>query len=316
MDINTLPKKSLKRILEVLGIKLLDFQLSDRNQIVDIIQVRGKYHDLISILNFMNETKRTDITDFMFKVQKTVTQHINSQQYYKDVNIEKIKEATIDLQKSLKYNKVKTFYIHHYDQKMFLSIDIESANFTVLKEISQGHKDQMDMSMTWPTYFKQLIPNDCRSASKKNIEQNIANLSFDIPNCFYESKFFRQFILGNSDKLKYLWELKNIQLLEKICKLGLDNSICINSDEIIIQIQDYDEATQILSALQVIPLGFRVQKLKLHKIDYYVPNYMFKEYNNCNKVLVNVHPEDYDKLYRLCILPSLNATKNEHADNY
>lgn len=94
-----------------------------------------------------------------------------------------------------------------------------------------------------------------------------------------------------------------MQMLAQICEKNLDNFICTNSDEIIIQVLNFDEADKIINLVNI-PSGFRVQKFQLHKIDYYVPNYMYKEYSNDNKnkVLVNVHPEDYDQLYKQYII--------------
>lgn len=296
MDIFNVKDKSLLRITKLVGVTLA--QVTDRKEVEDNLKIRGKYNDVLSIIDFMNLTKRTDITDFMFKVKKTVFAYINSQIYYSELDIQKVKDEIIELEKVLIFNKGKSYTISENDGKTFLSLDIESANFTALKEMSQSNPGQIDIDMTWPCYLKTLIPNDYRSASRKNVEQGLANLSFEIPDCIYTSKFFRQFILGDLTKLKYVWELKNIKMLSTICKLNLNNYTCVNSDEIIIMVQDYNEANTIIKLLDI-PQGFRVKKFELYKIkDNEDQNYMIKRYEDGTQVLVNVHPPDYIKFYK------------------
>ena len=247
----------------------------------------------------MNKTNRKDISEFIFKAQKTIATHIKEQSYYKNLDTNKLKEEYAILQKETICNRVKSYAISDNDGKYFLSIDIETANFTVLKEISNYHEQEyIDIDMTWPDYFKQLVPNDCRSTSKRNVMKGLAGLSFDIPNCLYESKHFRQVILGDLGKLKHLWELKNIKLLNSFSKLGLNNPVTVNSDEIIIEVMDYMEADKIIELLSI-PKGFRVKKFRLLKIDgFEQKNSVVKVFDDMSKALMNVHPESYDELYK------------------
>jgi len=197
----------------------------------------------------------------------------------------------IDIRKTLRFNQIKAYCLDENDGKTYVSFDIQSANFTSLKLISGGKLTGM-----WTEFLKGLVPNDVRSASKKNVEMNVAGLTVEIPNCLYESKFFRQFLLGDLKKLKFIWELENIRYLAKICELGLANNVCVNSDELVIEVRDYDEADRLIGSLPVSGIH-RIKKFRMAKIDGYQKNYMLKSFQDGSKQLMNVDPPYYDELY-------------------
>jgi hypothetical protein len=296
LTLDNISDKAVVKIGKLVGITFPDSSLSDRQEISRIIKNRGKTDDFMSIIDFMNASSRDDITDFMFKVKKVVNGYINSLQFYKDADVEKMKQETIDIRKTLKFNQIKAYCIDENDGKTYVSFDIQSANFTSLKLISGGK-----IIGTWETFLRGLVPNDVRSASKRNVEMNVAGLTVEIPNCLYESKFFRQFLLGDLKKLKFIWELENIKYLAKICEMGLGNAICVNSDELVIEVQNYDEADRIVGLLPQSSIH-RIKKFRVTKIDGYSKNYMLKSFQDGSKQLMNVDPAYYDALYMKYIM--------------
>jgi len=301
LTIHNIKDGALIKIGKFLGISLSFREPKTRDEIEEIIKLRGKYDDFCQIINFLNKTKRNDPNSFMFKVKKIVGNHINSQSFYKDCDIKELKSKVNKLKGTLKYNKSTSYAISENDGKSYLSIDIRSANFTSLKRLSTQSKHSFETIQvkTWSDYLRSLIPNDTRSNSKRNQENGTAGLVFEIPNCIYESKFFRQFILGDLHKLRFAWELTNLQLLSKFCDLNLDNRVCVNSDELIIEISNFEEADKIVNLLNPNLDVFRIRKFRLQSIKYNErKNYMLKIHDDDSRVLVNIIPDDFDGLYR------------------
>ncbi len=294
MDITTIPRKSLIKMGKMVGVSFSYDQIENQ-EIESILKLRGKYEDFMAILDFLNLTCRSNINHFIFKVKKIIGNHIKSKEYYQEVDIDDVVSKIKIIKESTegKYNHVRSYCIGPNEGKRFLSIDIRTANFTVLKKISGGEI----LETAWSDYFRKLVPNDIRTNRKRNIENNVAGIPFDIPSCIYESKFLRQFILGDLKKLRFLWELMNLQLLSKFVDLGIKNNVCVNSDEIIIEVSDYCEADNIVKLLSPDPNVFRVKKFTLIKIGD-KKNYMLKLYSDGTKILCNVNPSDYPDLYR------------------
>lgn len=290
-QIDTLSDKVIFGLGKIVGINFPESSLSDKNDIIKIIKNRGKYNDFMSLVNFMNKSHRNNIIELLQKVKRTIESYIQSLQFYKDINVDDIKNKTLDIKDKLKFNKKTAYLLDINDSNKYLSFDIQSANYTSLKIISNGQ-----ITETWDEFFRRLVPNDVRTASKRNIEANIVGLTVDIPNCFYESKYVRQYVLGDLKKLRIIWEYENIKYLQKICELNLQNNICVNSDEIVIEVKDYDEADNIKKMIQLNNIH-RVKEFQIFKIDGYKKNYMFKQFRDGTKMLVNIDPEYYDELY-------------------
>jgi hypothetical protein len=280
-------KKTLVKIGKILGIPLSFRKPKTTQEIEEILKLHNKYKDFCNIIDFLNKTKRENISSFMFKIKNIVQNHIESQSFYKNVTTKKIQSRDFE-------TKVKSFYIDSSDQKYFLSIDIKTANFTCLKRLARKEIIQEK----WSDYLRFLVPNDERSNSKYNQESGTAGIIFEIPSCIYESKFFRQFVLGNLVKLKYEWEFLNLELLNKFLELKLNNKVCVGSDELIIEVVDYDEADKIVNLLSPDPNIFRITNFQLKKIEGGRKNNLLKICSNGNIGLINVIPDDYHELYK------------------
>ena len=287
-------KESLiQQIGKIVGISLAFIK---RENIKHALILRDKYDDFIEIINFINNSGRNNINPFLHKVKKEINK-IKSKKWYKNIDMEKITSKRAELIK-LKTNTVKNYSNWGHDMKYFLSIDIRSANYTVLKEISNG-EIQDD---TWSDYLKRIYPNDTRTERSKNINEGKNGLVTKIPDCIYESKWFRQFILSDLKKLQVLWEIKNLNMLKQVHDLNLINTICVNSDEVIIFVDNYDEADKIVKLISPDETTFRVKKFQLKKIDGSAKNCMLKIFDDNSKVIINCKPEDYNILYKTYVL--------------
>lgn len=289
--LDNISDKVIIGIGKIVGIHFPESSLSDKNKVMKIIKNREKYNDFMSIVDFMNKSHRNNIIELLQKTKRIIESYIQSLQFYKDINVDDIRNKTADIKDKLKFNKKTAYLLDINDNNKYISVDIQSANFTSLKIISNGQ-----ITDTWDEFFRRLVPNDVRTASKRNIEANIVGLTIDIPKCFYESKYVRQYVFGDLKKLRIIWEYENVKYLQKISELNLQNNICVNSDEIVIEVKDYDEADNIK---KMVPFNniHRIKEFQIFKIDGYRKNYMFKQFRDGTKTLVNIDPEYYDEIY-------------------
>ncbi len=290
----TINEKELFKIGKIIGVSF--HHTAHREIIKNTLILRNKYDDTLKIIKFINDSGRKDIDSFLFKLKKEVINYIKKQEYYKNINVKQWNIEKNELLKKVKCNRVKSYAIWDSDGKYFLSLDIKSANFTVLKELAKGTIKENN----FPDFLRNCYPRDVRSNSNKNTEKAVSGITTEIPDVIYDSKYIRVFILSDLP-LQALWEIKNYGLLLEICKLNLENPICVNSDEIVIEVENCDEADKIAKLL---PLDdtFRVRKFQLTKIEGYEKNCMLKTYSDMTKVLVNAHPDHYDELYKNLIL--------------
>ena len=165
MDITTIPRKSLIKMGKMVGVSFSYDQIENQ-EIESILKLRGKYEDFMAILDFLNLTCRSNINHFIFKVKKIIGNHIKSKEYYQEVDIDDVVSKIKIIKESTegKYNHVRSYCIGPNEGKRFLSIDIRTANFTVLKKISGGEI----LVTAWSDYFRKLVPNDIRTNRKRN----------------------------------------------------------------------------------------------------------------------------------------------------
>jgi hypothetical protein len=303
VTVNNIKKSSLNKIGKILGIS---FQTGLNP--VDTLLARGKTKEFNDIITFMNDSGRDSINSFIFKVQKTVSTYVKKNKAYVNVDLVAITKQRDELE-NVKYNQrfqpcsesatnnqvTGNPSTWENDKNFFLSLDIRSANYTVLAEV-------LNINVSWTDFLKQLVPFDVRTGRVKNEIKGISGKMTTIPECIYESKWFRTFLLGKCRKLQVLWEIKNLTLLQKVINLNIKNRIYVNSDEIIIKISDYKEGRAIVDLLDDIPDTFRVRKFQIKKVTEYSKNCVIKIFENKEKRLVNVMPQDYIEAYNKFIL--------------
>jgi hypothetical protein len=288
-----LQDKVLNKIAKLIGCKVPDASEIDKSEFERILRNQGKYEDFMSVVDFLKQSQRNDITDFMHKVKKVVHQHIESSSWYINIEVDLLRQECIEIRAKLHFNqkKAKSVALDLNNGKTFISFDIRGANFAALKSISTT------VLSTWEDFLRGLVPNDVRSASKRNIEKGTAGLTVDVPQCLYVSKFFRMFLLGDLKKLKFIWELENIKYLAKICPfLSAHHFVIINSDEIIIEVQNPKDADTFLTVVPLSPIH-RVTQFQITTIDGYAKNTILKTFSDGSKALMNVDPRIYDELF-------------------
>lgn len=294
--------KNLYNIGKILGIKI-DKNEKDTDKMIEFFKTLDKYNEYLEILSFLKLSGRNNLTHFMFKVKKVITDEISNKDYYKNIDTNEFKKEINQIKNSLKYNPMKDCYSDVNDSKKFISLDIKSANFTSLKLISNG---QIILEK-WSDYFKYVVPNDIRSDRMSNKNNMVSGVITVIPDCIYESKFMRQFILGDLLKLKFVWELINLKMMKSICDLNIQNSIYMNSDEIIIQVNNYEEADKLISIIPFDSKVYNVKKFTINSLPNNKKNYMIKTIINNNEItkkLLNINPNDYFDLYKKFIINS------------
>lgn len=278
------PEKILIRLAEIFGVKVPPVGPANTGQrIIELFKLHGVYNDYLEMLVFIEKANRSDLNPFLFKIQRAVTQYIAKQPSYVNIDTTTLETETKALRSRLQYNNMKYYACDANDGKSYLSMDIRSANFTMLRRLLRGSV----VADNWPDFLRSLVPNDTRGSGEVTM----------IPACIYQSKFLRQFFLGPSNKLKYVWELENVQQLEKICQLNISNRIHVQSDEIVIEVSNYEEADALLQRIPVPPI-YRVRKLTLQSLPGYRKNTMLRLFSDGTKSLINAHPEEYEELYR------------------
>lgn len=275
--------KLLIRLAEIFGIKIPDSVSVDQEKVIEIFKLHNRHDDYLEMIVFMKKADRENLNPFLFKIQKIITQYITTQPWYINVDIQVLQTETKQLIDSLKYNQIKYYADDRNDGKSFLSLDIKAANFMALKKIA-GDNVKTD---SWSEFFKSLIPNDTRGTGEVT----------SIPQCIYTSKFIRQFILGEAKKLKYIWQLENTRQLHNVCSMNIDNAIYINSDEIVITIDNFEEGDKILSNMVINKSIYRIRKFTLKKIPGYSKNTMLKLFDDGSKGLINARPNEYAELH-------------------
>lgn len=284
----TASKKTLSRLCDIFSIKAPESLFDNTDKVIEVLKMHKVYDDSLAILSFMKACNRDDINPFLYKLQKLVSKHIEQQDFYLKVDISLIQDETNALRKSLQYNKMK-YYAHAGNHgKCFLSLDIRAANFMALKKIGGP-----SVSGDWPTYFNSIVPNDTRGSGEVTA----------IPDCIYSSKYLRQFLLGSLTKLKYIWELENLKQLQRLLTSDVynekKNPVYVQSDEIVVLVNDYQEADRIIKSLNVDPI-YRIRKFILQNIESLKgnKNRMIRLFSDGSKTLINVAADEYNELYK------------------
>ena len=296
--IDNLDTKNIEKIGKILDINLHFNENPDVEKLKNILTIYKKYDDFMEILNFLNKTERKNINQFIFKIQKLVTNYINSNKLMNNFDFDKVQKETNEIKSIINYKKLKNYKKYGEVHSNFrVEIDMESANFTSLKIVS---KEKINKDENWEMFLRKIVPYDIRSDNNKNKVNEIVGTVTPIPDCFYKSKFLRLMALSKFQKrLRIVWENEILKTLEKFCKLNLKNNFQFNSDEFLIDVTDFNEADRIISQLRPIPDYFRIKKYEIYPLNEYTI-----KYPNYNKILADyVKDHYYIRIYQ-------NGTRN------
>ena len=196
---NTLKDK--KGFLKLFDIKIpreCDFdyyidQLSNLSRYSNIKELVDIYHE--------DELKYGDLFELRMILSNEIINELKNTHAYN--------EMLIDQLSGLPTNKS-----YSYDNGIYVSIDLRSANFQSLKKYDQRGEI--------PTSYSELLSN------------------FNSPEIFKHSKYLRQVIFGNlNPKRQQLVQRHIVQ--ELVRKLDSENIQAVRNDEIIIKLESYDE---------------------------------------------------------------------------
>jgi hypothetical protein len=250
----------------------------------------------------------------LFHTQQALAEWFKKQPESKTVDREQLAAHKADLHKRLqrKIKLAKNYFTHISAATIaqfpnFCSIDMRSANFTVLRQLIPGQPDD------WVTFVQRFLP----------MYEDVAP-----PECLCQSKYFRQFVLGGLPLLQLLWETRTIELLEELVDQGYLEPrpaiICLNSDEIVMSIDDPGEQQQFLTPMgdqdkeqdkdqansdtarcpafldSLLPDHFRRRVFRVEPLPLEVSrgeSAFLKRYADGIWRLANVHPCDYNRVF-------------------
>jgi hypothetical protein len=277
-----------EHIAKILGIKFENQKTFEFD-----VELQKKTHELDEITKFMKDSMRTDIFSFLNKLKKLVTQFVETNPKYQEINEHFLIEKNQEILSSC-INRTKSFERKEDANFHYCSFDMSSANFASLKLI-------LGINQEWADFLYSIVPNDERGNSSRNKKLNVIGNVTSIPNIFYHSKFVRTYALSGLDKLRLFWEHETLLFLQHLNPQIHNWNFCFKSDEIIIQLDGSETMSDfILSCAQEYP------KIYLFKQSQYFltlspetgKNCLCKKFIDGSEKLIHGYPKMYLELLR------------------
>jgi hypothetical protein len=200
------------------------------------------------------ESKYEDVFQLRIEKSNQIVKFLEGTRAYKEL---------IDDNLIPEHPTTKTF---QYDgDKKYISIDMKMANWQVLKKYDPEFENELGDS------YVDLLKR------------------FDVPEIFFYSKQFRQYIFGNINP-KRQGRAQRVMIQEVINKFSHLNLevACIKNDEVIYSFESFDDIKEILSTIDndkfKIKL-FTVERVQDFRINSYMDkdgNFLYKEMIGCN----------------------------------
>lgn len=267
--------------------KLLNFHLAqnDLETLNTSATIQGQSENVKELISFLQSQSWTSFSKFWFHAQSKLTAYVEKQDSYKAIRPTLIGQQKSDINNQVPWKRSKSYAEKQNFGKYFLSFDISSANFTVLKEILEIQSD-------WKSFITPfLIPTHSSP-----------------PDCLINSKFFRLFVFGKLAKLPTIWELKLLKLYLQVYETILNEPeiVHVNMDEIVISVSSPSQGQEIINFVNPGP-EFKSKIFKLSPVDLtnlpLVPgvknmeNYCTLDYIDGQRRIMNVHPPHYNAVY-------------------
>lgn len=144
------------------------------------------------------------------------------------------------------------------EEKKYISIDINSANWFIVKKYDPDFVNEL--GHTWEDFLKK----------------------FDVHPVFYKSKQFRQFIFGNLNPKKQI-KAQRVVMENLISNLDIKNLqiVCIKSDEVILSFENWSDITDLTT--EVDKINYLKWKLyTVERVDDFRINYFFDKFGTYN----------------------------------
>lgn len=220
--------------------KLLDLHLFTftNENLTEVCQIHGKLDELEQCKAYLVFNQYDNFNKLLFHTQGSLTDFVTKEMKYKEIRLDPLQKETKEIKENFP-KLARQWALKENCGQRFISLDMRSANWTVLKEILG-----IEPEVTFADYVQTFCPEA------------------GVPRCLLESKYFRQFVLGQLRKLKIIWELETCRLLQKILKKVQPNMIVLNSDEIVFE---YNE--EVLKICQeLVNSKFRLRVVSLDAI--------------------------------------------------
>lgn len=243
-------------------VKLFDFNIPDYNHFDYYISQLSKLKQWSNIYDLVElykdfEKNCDDVLKYKIEKSNQIIEHIRNSHAYQEI----ICHPMIDLPTT------KNFV--YEEDKIYVSIDIIKANYSILKKYDPAHINDLGDS------YEDLLAK------------------FDVHPIFNHSKEFRQFIFGNLNPKRQIKAQREVieELRKSLSHLGLEE-ICVKSDEIIYAVDSFETA-ELLSQL-VDSNKFKLRVYKVERIeDFRLNTYYDVLGNELEKALVGCNGTRY-----------------------
>jgi hypothetical protein len=239
--------------------KLMDLSIPEYNEFdyyINQFARLEKYKHIKDMIPLYEEaeSKYGDVFQLRIERSNQIVKFLEGTRAYKEL---------IDDNLIPEHPTTKTF---QYDEdKKYISIDMKMANWQVLKKYDPEFENELGDS------YVDLLKR------------------FDVPEIFFYSKQFRQYIFGNINP-KRQGRAQRVMIQEVINKFSHLNLevACIKNDEVIYSFESFDDIKEILSTIDndkfKIKL-FTVERVQDFRINSYMDkdgNFLYKEMIGCN----------------------------------
>lgn len=241
-------------------VKLFDLNIPDYRHFDYYIEQYSKLERFKNLKHTIElykdfESQIEDPFDYKIKKSEQIIEFLKSTRAYNELNDDNL-IPDLKTTKNFEYS----------EDKKYLSIDINSANWKVLKKYDPDFLNELGDS--WIELLRK----------------------FDVHPVFYNSKQFRQFIFGNINPKRQIKAQRLIieDLINSIDLTGLEIT-CIKHDEIILSFENWSEIKNILLQVENIPYLkskiFTVERKSDFRINHYygvTGTPLHKELSGCN----------------------------------
>lgn len=241
-------------------VKLFDLNVPDYQHFeyyISQYQKLDRWKDIHNMIDLYTQFENTVDSPYQYKIDKSnqIIDFISNTRTYSELNEDNL-IPDLPLTKNFEYS----------EEKKYLSIDLNLANWQVLKK-----------------YDPQFL-NELGDSWQKLLQR------FDVNPVFWKSKQFRQFIFGHLNPKKQTKAQRVIveDLINSISEYSPLKVICVKPDEVIYEFSDFLEITKVIYKLNLDIFKYKIYTIKRCE-DFRVNsfydlrgNYLHKELSGCN----------------------------------
>lgn len=241
-------------------VKLFDLNVPDYQHFeyyISQYQKLDRWKDIHNMIDLYTQFENTVDSPYQYKIDKSnqIIDFISNTRTYSELNEDNL-IPDLPLTKNFEYS----------EEKKYLSIDLNLANWQVLKK-----------------YDPQFL-NELGDSWQKLLQR------FDVNPVFWKSKQFRQLIFGHLNPKKQTKAQRVIveDLINSISEYSPLKVICVKPDEVIYEFSDFLEITKVIYKLNLDIFKYKIYTIKRCE-DFRVNsfydlrgNYLHKELSGCN----------------------------------